>query len=75
MGVVPWGAGGAMVPPDFCRSVNPISTRGTDCTYLITTSTPRFSILPTVLYSRVGKQSYDMLPFDKKNADMFVCSI
>ena len=27
-GVVPGGAGGAMAPPDFGRSVNPISTRG-----------------------------------------------
>ena len=26
--VVPVGAGGAMAPPDFVRSVNPISTRG-----------------------------------------------
>ena len=28
MGVVPRGAGGAMAPSDFGRSVNPISTRG-----------------------------------------------
>ena len=27
-GVVPGGAGGAMAPPDFDRSVNPISTKG-----------------------------------------------
>ena len=27
-GVVPWGAGGAMAPPDFGRPVNPILTRG-----------------------------------------------
>ena len=27
-GVVPGGAGGAMAPPDFGRTVNPISTRG-----------------------------------------------
>ena len=26
--VVPGGAGGAMAPPDFGRSVNPISTKG-----------------------------------------------
>ena len=38
-GVVP---GGAMAPPDFGRSVNPISTtRGTDYAHLITTGTPR----------------------------------
>ena len=33
--VVPGGAGGAM---DFGRSVNPISTRGTDYAHLITTA-------------------------------------
>ena len=27
-GVLPGGAGGAMAPTDFGRSVNPISTRG-----------------------------------------------
>ena len=27
-GVIPGGAGGFMAPPDFGRSVNPISTRG-----------------------------------------------
>ena len=35
-GVVPGGAGGAMAHPDFGRSVNPISTRGTDYAHLIT---------------------------------------
>ena len=29
-GVVSGGAGGTMAPPDFGRSVNPISTRGAD---------------------------------------------
>ena len=29
-GVVPGGAGGAMTPQDFCRSVSPISTREED---------------------------------------------
>ena len=33
-GVVPGGAGDAMAPPDFGRSVNPISTRGTDYAHL-----------------------------------------
>ena len=28
--VVPWGAGGAMAPSEFGRSVNPISTKGAD---------------------------------------------
>ena len=46
MGVVPGGAGGA----DFDRSVNPISTRGTDYANLITNGTPGFSDLPTALY-------------------------
>ena len=48
-GVVPGGAGGAMAPPDFGRSVNPISTRGRDYAHLITTGTPGFSDLPTAL--------------------------
>ena len=47
-GVVPGGAMGAMAHPDFGRSVNPISTRGTDYAHLITTGTPGFSDLPTV---------------------------
>ena len=33
--VFPGGAGDAMAPPDFGRSVNPISTRGTDYAHLI----------------------------------------
>ena len=35
--------------PDFGRSINPISTRGTDYAHLITTGTPGFSDLPTAL--------------------------
>ena len=38
-----------MTHPDFGRSVNPISTRGTDYAHLITTGTPGFSDLPTAL--------------------------
>ena len=40
-----------MAHPDFDRSVNPISTRGTDYahSHLITTGTPGFSDLPTAL--------------------------
>ena len=41
-GVVPGSAGGGMAPPDFGRSVNPISTMETDYAHLITTGTPRF---------------------------------
>ena len=50
-GVVLGGAGGAKAPPDFGRSVNPISTRGTDYAHLNTTGTPGFSDLPTALDS------------------------
>ena len=53
-GVVPGGAGGAggaMAPPDFGRSVNPISTRWTNYAHLITTGTPGFSDLPTALFT------------------------
>ena len=32
-GVVPGGAWGAMTPPDFGRSVNPILTKGSDYAY------------------------------------------
>ena len=35
--------------PDFGRSVNPISTRGTGYAYLITTDTPGFPDLMTAL--------------------------
>ena len=51
-GVVPGGAGGAMAPPDFGSSVNPISNRGTDYAHLITTGTPVFSELTTALVSK-----------------------
>ena len=50
--VVPGGGGGAMAPPDFGRSVNPISFRGTYYAHLITTGTPGFSDLPTALYKQ-----------------------
>ena len=50
--VVPEGAGLAMAPPDFGRSVNPISTRGTDYAHLIITGTSGFSHLPTALSLR-----------------------
>ena len=47
--VVPGGAGGAMAPPDFVRSVNPISTKGARLCPPDNTGTPQFSDLPTVL--------------------------
>ena len=56
-GVVPRVAGAAMAPPDFGRSVNPISTRGTDYAHLITTGTTGFSELPTALDYR-EEQNY-----------------
>ena len=47
--VVPGCAGCAMAHPDFDRSVNPISIRGTDYAHLITTGTPGFSDLQMAL--------------------------
>ena len=48
-GVVPEGAGGAMVPPDFGRSVNPISARGDRLCPPNYYWHPRFSDLLTAL--------------------------
>ena len=49
--VVPGGARCAMAPPDFGRSVNPITTRETDYLFPnITTGTPGFTDLPTALH-------------------------
>ena len=48
-GVVPGGAGDAMVPPDFGRTVNPISTKGDRLCTPNNTGTPGFSDLPTAL--------------------------
>ena len=52
-GVVPGDAGGAMVPPDFGRSVNPISILGGRICPPNNTGTPRFSDLPTALHNAV----------------------
>ena len=49
-GVVPGGAGDAMTPPDFGRSVIPISTRGDRLCPPNNTGTPGFSDLPTALH-------------------------
>ena len=46
----PVGPGGAVAPPYFVRSVNPISTREADYAQQITNGTPGFSELPTTLY-------------------------
>ena len=48
-GVVPGGAGGAMSPPDFGRSVNPISTKGGRLCPPNNTGTPGFSDFPMTL--------------------------
>ena len=56
MDVVPRGVGDAMAPPDFGRSVDPISSRGTDYTHLIATGTPGFSDLPTALCCATGQE-------------------
>ena len=48
--VVPGGAGGAMAPPDFGRSVNPISTKGDRLCPPCNSGTPGFSDLPTALH-------------------------
>ena len=52
--VVPGDAGGPMAPPDFGRSVNPISTKGGRLCPPNDTCIPEFSDLPTAL---VGRQS------------------
>ena len=46
---VPGGTVGAMTPPDFSTSLNPISTRGRGVYAPITTGTPGFSELLTAL--------------------------
>ena len=44
------GGWGALAPPVFGQTVNPISTRGADYTHHITTSPPGFSDLATGLH-------------------------
>ena len=44
-GVLPVGAGGTMAPPDFGRSVNPISTKGADYAHQIILASPDFQTL------------------------------
>ena len=43
------GGWGALAPPVFGRTVNPISTRGADYAHYSTTSLPGFSDLATAL--------------------------
>ena len=49
-GVVPGGVGGDMAPPEFGRSVNPISTRWGRLCPPNNIGTPGFSDLPTALH-------------------------
>ena len=56
-GVVPGGAGGGIAPPNFGRSVNPISTRGSRLCLPNNTGTSRFSDLPTALQDRTDKNN------------------
>ena len=51
-----------MAPPDFGKSVNPISTRETDYAHLITTGTPGFSDLPTALSTKAAPGLVGGLP-------------
>ena len=56
-GVVPGRTGGAMAPPDFGRSVNPISTKGGRLSPPNNTGTPGFSDLPTALWLLMQEQA------------------
>ena len=55
-GVGPWGAGDAMSSPDFDRSVNPISSRGSRICPQKNTGTPGCSDLPTAQRNRDGNE-------------------
>ena len=51
--VVPGGAGGAIAPPDFGRSIRYLTLsqpRGVDYTHYVTNGTPGFSARPTTLF-------------------------
>ena len=52
-----WGAGGALTPPVFGQTVNPISTRGADYTHHSTTSPPGFSEFATALKPTTKRNS------------------
>ena len=77
-------AGGAAAPPDFGRSVNPISTRGADYAHHSTTCPPGFltlaaslryrSCLCLTIRLRVGEQENDFqkqkMFFRSKSSDV-----
>ena len=48
----PVGARGAITPPEFVKSVNPILLRVADYAHQVTNCSPGFSDLPTSLKSR-----------------------
>ena len=48
--VVSRDAGGALAPPEFGSSINPIPARGADYAHHITGSTPGFGNLTTALH-------------------------
>ena len=52
--VIPGGAGGAMAPPDFGRSVNPISAMGGRLCTTNNTGASGFSDLPTALHVSIS---------------------
>ena len=64
------GTGGAIEPPYFDRSVNPVSARGTDYAHHITTAPPPgFSYLPSALGAHKNcrkRKSWRKLRFQKQ---------
>ena len=60
--VVPEGAGGAIAPADFGRSVNPTSTKGDRLCPSNNTDTPGFSDLPTALAGKSAKTPNISIP-------------
>ena len=54
-GAVPGGTRDAMTPPDFGKSVNPISTKGGKVSPPNNTGTSRFSDLPTPLFTATSQ--------------------
>ena len=59
-GVARGGAEGAVAPPEFGRSVNPIQTRGADYTPHTTASPSGFKKLSTPLHFRLNYASHDI---------------
>ena len=70
------GTLGALAPPIFDRTVNPISTRGADYAHHNTTSPLNFSDLATALtyvfYLYLNYKTANILVFVKKKLELFV---